>query len=140
MSLIEKLRPRQWYQAQNRIFMPLGKSRDTSLYNNFGQHPEYIVHIVYLQPVEHMRVFSFYLDNWGLFLEKNREYLYHIGSEDVIEENDIESPKQSTFNAVFKAFFEYRWQIGPSTKFTNVEDKKAVAELSELISAVRGGS
>jgi hypothetical protein len=135
MVSLKELQLGKWYQAQNRIFMPIKKINETQVSNAFGREPDYILNIVYLQPVEHMNIFIFGYMQWEVNIEENRQYLFHVISEDTIEIEDIKKP--TIFNKVFIGLFDYKWQIHGDLSYLSPGDKRGVEELKDIINTIR---
>lgn len=136
MVSLEDLKIGKWYQDHNRIFMPIKREEDVRIAQNFGRNPDFILNMVYLQPVEHMGNFNFGYTQWEAYIEEDRQYLYYVIGEDTIEIENIKKPV--VFNKVFKALFDYKWQIFGSMNYLSPGDKRGIEELKDIINAVRG--
>lgn len=135
MNSLEDLKIGKWYQAQNRIFMPIEKVYNTQISGAFGRDPTFIFNLVYLQPVEHLTIFSFEYRQWEVYIQEDRQYLYRVIAEDTIEIEDVKKP--NLFNKVFIGLFDFEWQIVGSTDYLPVGSKRGIEELKDIINAIK---
>lgn len=128
MESLKNLKIGKWYQAQNRIFMPIKKVYDTVIPNNFGRNPDYVLNMVYLQPIKHMGEFVFEYGQWEVYLKE--EHLFHPRPEDRIDASEITN-RPTILNRVFVGIFEYEWRLHAAPMAGDIE------ELKDIINAIK---
>ena len=129
MNSINELKIGKWYQAQNRIFMPMKKVYDTVISQNFGRNPEFMLNMIYIQSVNHMEMLSFEYEQWEVFIEEDREFLFHVVGEDNIEIEDIKRPNKEIIRDIFKGIFSYKWTLHSGGASSATREMKEIIKL-----------
>ena len=129
MNSVNELKIGKWYQAQNRIFMPMKKVYDTVISQNFGRNPEFMLNMIYIQSVNHMEMLSFEYEQWEVFIEEDREFLFHVIGEDNIEIEDIKRPNKEIIRDIFKGIFSYKWTLHSGGASSATREMKEIIKL-----------